>query len=114
MKTIQKHTLLTDDKIQTITLKRGFRIVRVEYLVTERVISIWVESPLKADIPNVEKSFVVKKTNRPVPDEYVYIHTAIDLLKPEAFHLFEVPNDQEHTLRSIPECRADSFDPKAA
>lgn len=114
MKTIQKHTLLTDDKIQTITLKQGFRIVRVEYLVTEKVISLWVESPLRADIPAVQKSFVVKKTNQPVPEDYAHIHTAIDLLKPEAFHLFEVPSDQEHTLTSIPEWKADNFDPRAA
>ena len=114
MKTIQKHTLLTDDQAQSITLKQGFRIVRVEYLVTEKVIAIWVESPLRADIPSVLKQFVVKKTNQPVPQDYQHIHTAIDLLKPQAFHLFEVPEAQPLEIAHLPDWKVEDFDPRAA
>lgn len=92
MKTIQKLTLTTDDQPQTLSFKEDYNIVRIEYLVTEKRICLWVEVPLRADIPEVRKTFLVKKTHEPVPSELEHIHTAIDLLKPEAFHIFEVPS----------------------
>ncbi|WP_286239035.1 DUF7352 domain-containing protein [Neptuniibacter halophilus] len=91
MKTIQKLTLTTDKEHQTLSFKAGYRIVRIEYLVTERRICLWVEIPLRADIPETRKTFVVKKTNESVPSDFIHVHTAVDLLKPEAFHIFEVP-----------------------
>lgn len=92
MKTIQKLTLTTEDSPQTLSFKENYRIVRIEYLVTEKRICLWVEVPLRADIPEIRKTFLVKKTHEPVPSEFEHIHTAIDLLKPEAFHIFEVPS----------------------
>lgn len=93
MKSIQKFTLNTDEAVQTLSLKQGHNVVRIEYLVTEKAICLWVEAPLRADIPDVQKNYVVRKTHQPVPDDYAYVHTAIDLLKPQAFHLFEVVNE---------------------
>lgn len=94
MKTVQKLQLNLDDQPQTLSFKEGHKIVRIEYLVTEKVICLWVEVPLRADIPESKKTFVVKKTNQPVPEDYHHVHTAIDLLKPQAFHIFEVPQAQ--------------------
>lgn len=91
MKTIKKLTLTTDDKPQTLSLSQGYRLVRIEYLVTEKLICLWVEVPLRADIPQQRKTLIVKKTHQPVPMEFKHLHTAIDLLKPEAFHIYEVP-----------------------
>lgn len=90
MKTIQKLTMTTESKLQTLTLVRGYRIVRVEYLVTEKRICLWVEVPVKADIPSDRKEFVVKKSYETVPDEYEYVSTAIDLLAPQSYHIYEV------------------------
>lgn len=97
MKTVQKLTLSTGKEVQTLSIKEGYRIVRIEYLVTEKRICLWVEIPLRADIPETRKTFVVKKTNEPVPVEYVHVHTAIDLLKPEAFHIFEITDAETPT-----------------
>lgn len=91
MKTIQKLTLTTENSPQTLSFKENYRIVRIEYLVTEKRICLWVEVPLRADIPEIRKTFMVKRTHETVPSEFEHIHTAIDLLKPEAFHIFEVP-----------------------
>lgn len=90
MKTIEKHTLTTDSKLQTLSFKQGHRIVRIEYLVTEKCICLWVEVPLRADIPMTRKTYTVRKTNESVPMDYQHVHTAVDLLKPEAFHIYEV------------------------
>lgn len=92
MKTVQKLTLMTDKEYQTLSFKEGYSIVRIEYLVTERRICLWVETPLRADIPEIRRTFAVKKTNESVPIEFLHVHTAVDLLKPEAFHIFEVPS----------------------
>lgn len=91
MKTVQKLTLTTDTELQTLSFKEGYRIVRIEYLVTERRICLWVEIPLRADIPESRRTFVVKRTNEAVPADFLHVHTAVDLLKPEAFHIFELP-----------------------
>lgn len=95
MKTIQKLTLTTQSKPQTLSLVRGYRIVRLEYLVTEKLIYLWVEVPLKADIPSDRKEFVVKKSYETIPSSYEHIHTAIDLLKPEAYHVFEIKGESQ-------------------
>lgn len=100
MKTIQKLTLTTDEQAQTLSFKEGYRIVRIEYLVTEKRICMWVEVPLRADIGDVRKTYVVKKTHEPVPAEFQHVYTAIDLLKPEAFHIFELPAGLETTKPS--------------
>lgn len=98
MKTIQKLSLTTQEKPQTLTFKEGYKVVRIEYLVTEKCICLWVETPLQADIPELRKTFIVRKTNQTVPEDYIHVHTAIDLLRPEAFHIFEVPEAATENL----------------
>lgn len=114
MKTVQKLQLNLDDQPQTLSFKQGHKIVRIEYLVTEKVICLWVEVPLRADIPALKKTFVVKKTNQPVPEDYQHVHTAIDLLKPQAFHIFELPQAQNNPTVTDPSFRRESSNPMAA
>ena len=102
MKTIQKLTLEIADHCQTLTLKQGYKIVRIEYMVTEKRICMWVETPLRADIPQETKTFMVKRTNEAVPSDYTHIHTAVDLLSPEAFHIFELPNKDQIKIPTNP------------
>ncbi len=96
MKTVEKHTLMTDSKLQTLSLKQGHRIVRIEYLVTEKCICLWVEVPLRADIPMTRKTYRVTRTNESILMEFKHVHTAVDLLKPEAFHIYEVMQEPKH------------------
>lgn len=91
MKTIQKFTLDLSKDLQALTLREGYRIVKGEYMITEKSICLWVEIPLRADIPKQQRMFAVRETNQPVPLNYLHVHTAVDTLAPQAFHIFEVP-----------------------
>lgn len=91
MKTIRKYSLNLEEGPQTINLKEGYKIVRSEYFTHSNSVSFWVELPLKADIPDIKKEFLVKKTNEVIPMSYIYVGTALNKSKSESYHVFEVP-----------------------
>lgn len=104
MKTIHKHRLDIDSKVNTLSLREGYRVVRCEYLVPEKAVFLWVEVPLDITLPVHERQFRVVRSGEPVPDDFSYLDTALDPFDPRAFHVFEVPVAQhqatEETERS--------------
>lgn len=90
MKTIHQYQLASDKQITSLALRDGFRIVRCEYLVAQKRVYLWVEEPLKIDLPVTEHQFMVVGSGVPVPVSHRYIDTAIDPFGPEAFHVYEV------------------------
>lgn len=98
MKTIHKFRLECGKEPTALRLREGSRVVRCEYLVSQKGVFIWVEQPLNVDIPLVERQFVVAFSGDPVPMRYQYLDTALDTFGPEAFHVFEV-REAEATSR---------------
>ncbi|MCG8517399.1 MAG: hypothetical protein MI794_05355 [Pseudomonadales bacterium] len=94
MKTIHKYALKVSRELNRLTLREGFQVVRCEYVVPEKTVYLWVEEPLKVDIPERQYEFRVAFSGEPVPDHYVYRGTALDPFGPEAFHVFEAPAQQ--------------------
>lgn len=90
MKAIHKYRLETSDSVNILHLKQGYRVVRFEYLVAEKGLFMWVEEPLRADVPECEACFRVAMTGKPVAMDYEYVDTALDPFGPRAFHLFRV------------------------
>lgn len=90
MKTIHKYRLEVSRKLNTLTLREGFKVVRTEYLITEKAVYIWVEEPLNVATPSREHQFRVALSGEPVPEHYSYRGTALDTFGPEAYHIFEV------------------------
>ncbi|ABC28547.1 hypothetical protein HCH_01699 [Hahella chejuensis KCTC 2396] len=101
MKTIHKYRLQSGAVINTLNLRQGYRLVRSEYLLTEKAVFIWVEEPLSVDAPFIATEFVVVLTGKPVPMNYVYRDTALDTFGPEAFHVYEVPSGEPQTSGAI-------------
>lgn len=101
MKAIHKYRLEVSDSTNTLQLKEGYRVVRFEYLVAEKGLFMWVEEPLRADVPTCEASFRVAMTGKPVAMSYEYLDTALDPFGPEAYHLFRV--ETERQVQSGPE-----------
>ena len=101
MKTIHKFHIHPGKEPTVLTLKDGFRVVRCEYLVSEKGVYLWVEQPLKVVTPTVDRQFRIAFSGEPVPDSYQYLGTALDPFGPEAYHVFEVPEaaaeDSQHT-----------------
>jgi len=90
MKTIHKFRLDGAGQPTTLKLKPGCRVVRCEYLVPDKAVFLWVEQPLKVDLPELERRFMVAFSGDPVPSAYEYVDTALDPFGPEAYHVFEV------------------------
>ncbi|MHA7880482.1 MAG: DUF7352 domain-containing protein [Saccharospirillum sp.] len=91
MKTIHKHRLDIDAKVNTLALREGYRVVRCEYLVPEKAVFLWVEVSLDITRPMREQQFRVIRSGEPVPDDFDYLDTALDPFDPKAFHVFEIP-----------------------
>lgn len=89
MKTIHKYRL-DESKVNTIRLPEGYRVVRSEYLITDKAVYVWIEEPLRVAIPRHEHQFRVVRSGEPVPEQYAYQGTALDTFGPEAYHVFEV------------------------
>jgi hypothetical protein len=68
-------------------------VVRCEYVVSQRAVYLWVEQPLKVDLPELERQFLVTFSGEPVPSAYEYVDTALDPFGPEAYHVFEVVDE---------------------
>ncbi|PXX92692.1 hypothetical protein DIT71_05810 [Marinobacter vulgaris] len=90
MKTIHKFRLEMGKEPNTLKLREGYRVVRCEYLVSQKGVYLWVEQPLNVAIPMVERQFVVVYSGDPVPVSYQHLDTALDPFGPEAYHVFEV------------------------
>lgn len=99
MKAIHQYRLEVSDSINTLHLKAGYRVVRFEYLLAEKGLFIWVEEPLRADIPLCPVAFRVALTGKPVAMESQYIATALDPFGPQAYHLFRV--DQQSAAAAL-------------
>jgi hypothetical protein len=91
MKTIHKFRIESGKEPTALTLREGFRVVRCEYILSEKSVYIWVEQPLNVSTPTVEKRFRVAMSGEPVPDDFSYAGTALDPFGPEAYHVFELP-----------------------
>lgn len=90
MKTIHQYQLASDKHTTSLALREGFRIVRCEYVLAQKRVYLWVEEPLRIDLPVTEHQFLVVGSGVPVPVSHHYIDTAIDPFGPEAFHVYEV------------------------
>ncbi|MBW4936376.1 DUF7352 domain-containing protein [Marinobacter sp. F4206] len=91
MKTIHKFRLEPGKEPTTLPLREGSRVVRCEYLVPDKSVYLWVEQPLSIGARTLERQFRVAFSGEPVPDNYVYLDTALDPFGPEAYHVFELP-----------------------
>ena len=100
MKTIHKFRLNTGKEPTTLVLSEGYRVVRCEYIVSQKAVFVWVEQPLSVGTPTVERKFRVALSGEPVPDTYEYLDTALDPFGPEAYHVFAGPPAEGHGAAS--------------
>ncbi|PAV27524.1 hypothetical protein C8D92_104259 [Tamilnaduibacter salinus] len=94
MKTIHKYGLELSGDPVALALKEGSRVVRCEYIVAEKRVCLWVEVPLKVDIPETTSTFCVVRSGEPIADSYQYVDTAVDPFGPEAYHVFQLTQEQ--------------------
>ena len=100
MKTILKYRLDASGSDNHLTLTDGFRVVRTEYIPTEKRVHLWVEIPLKAGTPESKVVFRVIASGQPIGDDFSYVGTALDTHAPEAYHVFNRFAGQQVTSES--------------
>jgi hypothetical protein len=88
MKAIHKYELKTDGAETELNLKQDFRIVHAEYVLVDKAVYVWVEEPLAAKIRSETVEFLVARSGEPLSGQYDHVATAVDLLAPEAYHIF--------------------------
>lgn len=93
MKAIHKYPLDVESKSNRIVLKAGYRVVRTEYVVTEKSVYLWVEEPLAVSVPSLRAEFAVVRTGAPMPDHFEYLDSAVDTFGPEAYHVYQVSEE---------------------
>ena len=92
MKTIHKHRLQTGSDVQKLKLSAEGVVREVAYSQQERLLYVWVEVPAGSLLESnqVERNFRVFMTGDGIPDHAVFAGTAIDMMRPEAYHIFEL------------------------
>lgn len=92
MKTIHKHRLNVENEVQEIRLPEEGRVLRVDFILQERLIFMWVEvdADTVIDTPKEVRQFKVFTTGSGIPDNARYIGTTLDTLAPQAYHVYEL------------------------
>ncbi|MEQ3723309.1 hypothetical protein [Alcanivorax sp.] len=92
MKTIHKHRLNTNSDVQDIRLPAEGKVLRVDYVLQEAVIFMWVEvdADTVIDTPKEVRRFKVFNTGSGIPNNASYIGTTIDNMKAAAYHVYEL------------------------
>ncbi len=92
MKVIHKYKLSSEGKTTELKLKKGYRIVHSEFVLVEKAVFIWVEQTLAVDVKNIDVVFNVVRSGDPIPDNLIYVASAVDSYAPEAYHVLKKPD----------------------
>lgn len=92
MKTIHKHRLEINSEIQEIKLPRTGRPLRVDYVVQDSAVQMWVEvdADTVIDTPKETRQFKVFMTGDGIPDNAKYVDSTVNHMKPDAYHVYEL------------------------
>ncbi|SFX43034.1 DUF7352 domain-containing protein [Marinospirillum alkaliphilum] len=90
MKTVHKFRLECGGALNSLKLRKGFRLVHSEYLVTEKAVFVWIEVPLDLSLPEVQLKLRVFRTGEAIPRNFSYLSSAVDGFGPEAYHIYSL------------------------
>ena len=93
MKTIRQVTLDASKPVNKLLLSKGFRVVKTEFSLTNQSIEVWIEEPLRADLPIETCYLKVVGNSQPVPLDYEYISSAYNPFEHKAMHVFNLPEN---------------------
>ena len=90
MRTIHKYELSLKPEPVILELPCEHRFLKVEYIISKRLISVWFEVPADVLAVKAHFSFRLFATGDGIPDSAVYLGTAIDQYLPESYHLYRL------------------------
>lgn len=92
MKTIHKHRLDVSNEVQEVKIPEDGKCLRVDYILQDRCIFIWVEveADTLIETPKETRQFKVFHTGDGIPKNALYVGSTVNHLKPEAYHVYEL------------------------
>lgn len=92
MKTIHKYHLERTSDVQSVKLPPNGRPLRVDFILQDRSLQMWAEVDADTVIGTSEsvRRFKIFQTGAGIPDNASYVGTAVDVIKPDAFHVYEL------------------------
>jgi len=92
MKTMHKYSLRVCDEVQELKMAENCVIRRVDFYLQDRQIMLWAEVDADAFIesPKRARRFKAFLTGAGIPDNAHYIGTAINHMKPDSYHVYEL------------------------
>ncbi len=92
MKTIHKHRLELNSDIQELKMPSDGSPRRVDYVVQDKAVQMWVEVDADTVIDSVDnvRRFKVFMTGDGIPDNARYVGTTVNHMMPDAYHVYEL------------------------
>ncbi len=90
MKTVREFHLDLDKPVHNLHLPDGFVCINAAYDLVRRQLDLWVEVPLRPDVPEQEYRIKLYNSGQPVPLHYQYIASALHPFESRAVHLYQV------------------------
>lgn len=92
MKTIHKHRLEVSSEIQELKLPKSGRPLRVDYMVQDGAVQMWIEVDADTVIESQRdiRRFKVFLTGDGIPDNARYVGSTVNHMRPDAYHVYEL------------------------
>lgn len=92
MKTIHKHRLEVNSEVQELKLPQNGRPLRVDYMVQDGAVQMWVEVDAEVAIDSIKsiRRFKVFSTGDGIPSNARYVGTTVNHVRPDAYHVYEL------------------------
>ena len=92
MKTIHKYHLERCSDVQSLKVPADGNPLRVDFILQDRTLQMWVEVDAQSVIGSLDnvRRFKIFATGAGIPDNANHVGTAVDVIKPEAYHVYEL------------------------
>lgn len=90
MKTVREFHLDLDQPMHSLQLPEGFVCVNAAFDLVRRQLDLWVEVPLRPDVPEQAYRLKLVASGQPVPLHYQYVTSALHPFECRAVHLYQV------------------------
>ncbi|MBW4934121.1 DUF7352 domain-containing protein [Marinobacter sp. F4206] len=91
MKVTNTYLICYGKEPTALKLMPDFRVVLCEYLVGAQGVYLWIEQSLVTSREAVNRSFIIARPGKSVPESYQYVDSAIDPFGSRAHHVFQLP-----------------------
>jgi len=91
MKKTSQYLICFGPEPTELTLMPDFQVVLCEHLVGAQGVYLWIEQSPVSSRKAINRSFIVARPGKPLPETYDYVDSAVDPFGSRAHHVFQLP-----------------------